>query len=487
MQTRQRFIAIAALAAILLAPLAIAHRAALTKLLGLAAATSVAGLVVSPAVAAEAKHESAGRAHLKYLLFYLSGANPEVPLGHPATVESRDQIASSVERVVRTIGRVGDHVHTQLGFSVGPLMFDLTDDQMRRLIADAFAVAEETNVAVAFHIDDLMFWNRRRDLWSDPTNVEWIDWQGTTVPHRLIEWVGGGAPVLAPPMCYNSPAIKAEASRVAQVIGREVRRGIDHLRRVGKSYLFAGVMAGWETRLQDQFGKNGEHYYAIYCSLHNLGFSAQNPPKNMDRALYDVVDDWIVLWARNLEAAGVPRHAIYTHIAFPGYPSPVAPFSNQIGHRFRDSVPFVTAFNRYSRPGFSVYGAEKFLELYHVLARYPATPWAVSEGTNVNLSQGFLGRARATSHDMEQYLGRAFNHGAVFVNLYGAFTKPHDSPFARAGESAEAVTAYRKFLSGVRLADRTGGAAARATAESRFFGARPPASGGNLGSKVQRI
>ena len=299
-----------------------------------------------------------------------------------------------------------------------------------------------------------MFWNRRRDLWANKNNIEWIDWQGTTVPHRIIEWVGGGAPVLAPPMCYNSPAIRAEAERLARdVIGRAIKRGIEHLRRVGKSYLYAGVIAGWETRMQDQIGQHGEHYYAVYCALHNLGYRAKNPPSNMEGALQEVVRDWIVLWARSLEQAGVPRSSIYTHIAFPGYPSPVPAFTNQIGDRFKDSVPVDTAFNGYSRPGFSVYGGRKFHELYRVLARHPAKPWAVSEGTNVTLSQNFFGRPRAAGSDMEDYLGRAFNHGAVLVNLYGAFGAQRDSVFARASESPEAIGAYRKFLSGVKLAE----------------------------------
>ena len=110
----------------------------------------------SPVMAAQAAADAqpATPAHPKYLLFYLSGATPEVPLGNPARVDTRAQIERAVDGVVRSIGQVGDHRHTQLGFSVGPLMFDLTDEQMRTLISESFAVAEEKNVAVAFHIDD---------------------------------------------------------------------------------------------------------------------------------------------------------------------------------------------------------------------------------------------------------------------------------------------------------------------------------------------
>ena len=410
----------------------------------------------------------------KYLLFYASGANPEVPLGNPATIFTKAQTKKSIDDLIAAIGQVGDHVNTQLGFSSGPLAFDHTDDQLRTSIADSFAVAAERNVAVAFHIDDSMFWNRRKDLWSDKNNIEWIDWKGTTVPHRLIGWAANGAPVLAPPMCYNSPAIQAEATRIARdVIGAEIKKGIDRLNSIGKPYLFAGVIAGWETRMQDQLGSRGEHHYAVYCALHNIGYSAQNPPKDFDKALHGVVNDWIVLWARGLQAAGVPRDSIFTHIAFPGDPSPIAPFTNQIGDHFKDTVPIVTAFNEYSRPGFSVYGADKFPGLYKVLARYPKTPWGISEGTNINLGNPFTGGNSASGHTMEQYLGRAFNHGAVFVNLFGWDPNENTHEFARASAGKEAIAAYRKFLSGAKLEEgETPPPAATAITSSKEFSSK---------------
>jgi hypothetical protein len=106
---------------------------------------------------------------------------------------------------------------------------DLSDDQTRTLIKEAFAVAEEKNIAVAFHIEDSMFWNKREDLWSNRNNVEWSDWSGTVVRHRVIGFVPNPTD-LAPPMCYNSPAIGAESSRRARdVIGSEIKKGIERL------------------------------------------------------------------------------------------------------------------------------------------------------------------------------------------------------------------------------------------------------------------
>jgi hypothetical protein len=412
--------------------------------------------VAAPAISTHFNSLSSDNVAPKYLLFYISGATPEIPLGNPGTAYTKAQAEKAVDNLVATIRQVGDHVHTQLGFSVGPLAFDHTDSQLRALIADSFAVAEEKNVAVAFHIDDSMFWNARKDLWSDKNNIEWTDWTGKTQPHRIIGWVLGGKPVLAPQMCFNSPAIVAETTRIAgDVIGPAIKRGIDRLNAIGKSYLFAGVIAGWETRLQDDSNRsiNDSELQYGFCALHNLGYSAQNPPKDMDLTLQQVVSDWIVLWAKNLIAGGVPRTAIYTHIGAPGTLPPFMPASKVLRFAYKDSSADVTAFNRYSNPGFTVHGMGSFSQLYKILAAHPPSPWGISEGTNVNLANSFSGGPAASGYTMEQYLGRAFNHGAVFVNLYGWNTTDTGDEFAKAASGPSAIAAYEKFLSGKNLVE----------------------------------
>ncbi len=400
------------------------------------------------------------QANPKYLLFQLSNANPEIPVRNPAGISTKAQIEKAVDEIVAAIGERGDHVNQQLGFTTGPLMFDLTDEQMRILIADSFAVAEEKNVAVAFHIDDSMFWNARKDLWSNKNNVEWSDWQGTIVPHRIIGWVADGKPVLAPPMCYNSPAIKTEAARIARdVIGPAIKRGLDHLNTIGKPYLFAGVMAGWETRIQDEMA-NGSHVYYAYCALHNLGYSTQNLPADISAARGRIVTDWVTLWTKNLVAAGIPKTRVYTHIAFPGDASP--------------SEPFTPAFNEYSYPGFSIYGAGTYPVFYKKLAARAATPWGISEGANVNLANSFSGGTSASGYTMEQYLGGAFNHGAVYINVFGWGDQSAEG-YSQGTQSTEAITAYQKFLRGESLGEGSGTTV-------------PPINSDNdLFSKVQKI
>ena len=53
-----------------------------------------------------------------------------------------------------------------------PLCFDMPDEETRQFIHDSFAVARENDVAVAFHIDDSMSWGQRKDLLSNPNNIE---------------------------------------------------------------------------------------------------------------------------------------------------------------------------------------------------------------------------------------------------------------------------------------------------------------------------
>lgn len=400
---------------------------------------------------------------LQYLGFYTGGSTPALA-GAPGSqqVQTRVDIEKRVDEIASAIGQKGDHVHTQLGFWVGPIGWDLTDDQLRTLIDDAFAVAEEKDVAVGFHIEDSMFWNNREDLWSDTDNVEWSDWQGTVVPHRIIGWVGDGKPILAPPMCYNSPAIEAEAKRLAQdVIGAQIKQNADHLASEGKSYLFMGVIAGWETRMQDD--SHAPRVLYGYCALRNLGYGASNPPADTDLALQGVVKDWLTLWTKGLNDAGLPKEKIFTHISYTPYTDEVAaqlklqyPDPVPLRDLYRDSDPDVTAFTGYSNPGFSIYGASSLPGLYALLASHGNPPWGISEGTALTLEDAFSGGAGRLSA-MEEYLAGVFNHGGVYVDLFGWNTGSGDA-FAKATAGASAIAAYRTFLSGGALSKGSPGA-----------------------------
>src|SRR5581483_5783156 len=131
------------------------------------------------------------------------------------------------KKIIDAIGERGDAAH-RLGITVGPLALDYTDTQLRTLIERTFAIAAKYKIAVGLHIDDSKFWMNRRDLWSNPANVEWLDWRGTPNTGQYLNW---GEPwSIAPQACFNSPEMLNEARRLAgKVIGPAIAEQIRKL------------------------------------------------------------------------------------------------------------------------------------------------------------------------------------------------------------------------------------------------------------------
>src|SRR6202034_1529690 len=139
--------------------------------------------------------------------------NPQ-PARFPDKAVLRDDIGDIKNR----IGAVGGR-QNRLAVVLGHLSFDHGDADVTRFIAMGFELALETDVAVGFHIDDSMFWAGRKDLWSDPNNVEAMDWEGTPCTGRILNW--GKKPSAAPPqMCFNSKAIQREVQQRSALIGK---------------------------------------------------------------------------------------------------------------------------------------------------------------------------------------------------------------------------------------------------------------------------
>jgi hypothetical protein len=349
------------------------------------------------------------------------------------------------------IGTVGDSRH-RLAVILGPLAFDHSDEDVRRLIRSGFALALQQNVAVGFHLDDSMFWAKRTDLWRNPANVEWLDWEGMPSTGRRIDW--GPKPTKLPPqMCYNSPPIRAEVRRRAtRVIGPAIRAGLDRLRKAGKPDLFAGVIVGWETHIGKDFDTGRD---LGYHALSNLGFRKAHPPHDLEKVEEKIIQAFITLWCKGIADAGVPTNRIYSHTAFLYrriYDRPPAPKPSY--SRLNHFAPPSVAFGWYRRPGFSTYPQPGLFEqLYGELARHGHPAWASSEGTNLQLG----GRAGESGMSMETYLGRVFNHGGTLANVFawgigGEANKTSDFRVATEGE--EAIRAYRKFLRGERLVEK---------------------------------
>jgi hypothetical protein len=407
----------------------------LTLVLG-SAATSLSGFAAEPSAP-------------QYLLFQIFLGGPDPRTGIYLKNRSKDDILR-IARQIATVARParGDSDRI-LGFAVGPIAMDQGEDDARSAIRDAFDIAWETDMAVALHLDDYMFWAQARTpdgrlLRGAEGATEWKDWLETPAQGLEIGWLP--TVKLAPQMCYESPKVKEFTTYwTKDIIGREAKRQFDRLVQVGKAKLFAGIIAGWESNLA--YG---------YCSLSRLGYSAQNPPADFDHEREQVLQRHIERWAKGIADAGIPRDLIFTHlgpIAKRDYDKLTATLPRSRIREIPQSTAFRafwTAFNSYSSPGFSAYPDDgRFADIYQAVRAYGRGTWAMAEGTNVVLG------APPTRSPLawETYLARSFNHGARIVDLFGGFQGPGTGEFGRSTESEQAIAAYRKFLQGDPLVE----------------------------------
>ena len=114
------------------------------------------------------------------------------------------------------------------------------------------------------------------------------------------------------------------------------------------------------------------------------------------------------------------------------------------------NAPIWTAFNEYSRPGWTTYAVmllgQNFKAVYDELEKHGNPGWA-----GVEANAGFPGSVV----DWETYLAWHYNHGCVMVGINNGATG-QDLP-KRLRDSAfgdEAIAAYHKFLTGQPLAEK---------------------------------
>lgn len=359
------------------------------------------------------------------------------------------ELAAFAKDLVTRIGTVGDSKH-RLAVIFGLLAFDNTDAEIRKLVDSAFTIALEQHVAVGFHIDDSMFWARRKDLLDNPANLEWLDWSGTPSTGRRIDW--GPQPSKIPPqLCYNSPAVEKAVRNRAGLFGAAIKAGRDRLKQSGKEGLFAGVIAGSEVMIGQDFDTGK---YLGFHALTNQGFSKSHPPTDLDAAREKVVEEFIELWVKSLADAGVPRDEIFSHVAFlPKKVFDENPNSKETYSEHNHFASTSVAFVQGCRPGFSSYPQPGLYDqIYAELNRHGNPHWASSEGTNLQLGSV----PGQSGMNMETYLAKMFNHGATLVNIYswglgGDANKKMD--FRVVTEGDEALIAYRKFLMGRPLTE----------------------------------
>jgi hypothetical protein len=408
---------------------------------------------------------------MAYLIFWppLPGRNLPDPNG--------------INNVAGKLGTIGDGKTRQLG--VGGVIPVWAGDEAKiaREIKIRFEIAKRTNTAAHLLVDDHIGWDERPDLWNwyDPKkkgynpenrkNVEWYDWDGSPNKRRYI--TPDGAPSQTPHMCYNSPTIQKEISRiVSQVVGPALRQEIDKLERENKGYLFSGITVGAEAGFDDYsvisktlsqmprapnpeqaaMGRMLNHAAALmdedkappgrlgYCSLTNAGYSKPNPPEDINRALSEVNRQFIEFWDKQFVDAGIPCSRIYTHVA-------AAPQQDA-----DNNAPIGVVFNRYARPGWTTYPlgtlATSFRPLYDALAKQGNPAWGGVEANNAAFTNPH-------TPGWEEYLARHFNHGAKLVGInIGASDQSIMSSLSKGASGDDAMAAYRKFLKGEQLIEK---------------------------------
>lgn len=377
---------------------------------------------------------------------------------------------TAVEEMKRRLGPVSDPAKCNWGFHLilpawrldPEHLFheDASPQTLGRAVEAAFDVALRQDVAVHFTVENLE-WANRPDLWNytapeksgyDPENaknVEWLDWAGTPHPHRYRDW---GTPEKMPPViCYNSPQVLAEVSRLAgEVVGPAIATGLKRLEKAGKAYLLAGVTVGAEPslpnyediekfnpRIARMMQRDGVPRSRLgYNALTNLGYSEENPPEDFAAALAKVNQDYTAFWARKLAVGGVPSEKMYTHVAAGAgvIGSPGVKYTN---------APISIAFVESARPGWTTYAVgplqHDFQVLYEQLAANGNPHWASTEASPRGLGPGGL--------SMREYLGWHFDFGATIVLFNTGATSPELA--GRLDEAVwgeEAIQAYRDFL-----------------------------------------
>ncbi|MHC4537413.1 MAG: hypothetical protein ACYS6K_26030 [Planctomycetota bacterium] len=376
----------------------------------------------------------------------------------------------AVEHTIEMIGKVEDVKKRNWGFHLilPAWRFDPEHSvnkraDIARAVRGAFDVALRYSVAVHFTIETHE-WPNRADLWNysdkdksgyDPknkANVEWIDFDGTPHPHRYRDW--GTAERMAPVICYNSPIVLREVSRlINEVAAPPLKKGLEKLKRQGKEHLLSGITVGAEPSLPnyENIDKINPKIAKLmdedkspkarlgYNALANKGYSKDKPPEDFGRALAEINKEYISYWCRKLSEAGIPTEKMYTHIAAGAgvIGSPMVEFTN---------APIEIAFNDYSRPGWTTYPVgplrNDFEALYKELFCHGSPHWASTEASPTMGPSG--GKHALTTKD---YLARHYDYGAtVIVFNTGATSKELSKSLTEGVWGEHAVNAYRTFL-----------------------------------------
>ncbi len=288
-----------------------------------------------------------------------------------------------IKPMLDAIGKRGNGA-VQLGISDVIYALNTDDAEIQSCLDDFFNSAEQYNIPFMLHIDTERFWDSRPDLWNwfDPAasgynpanidNVEWSGWNKGT-KESFINW---GYPIKLPPKpCYESPVIKRVIENKFSIISDKISKWRKKLADEGKEYLFLGVNLGWETGIDDYRNANwvsAPYKYQLgYNALSKKGFSAANPPADINSELVKVVADFNKFRAKLLYDRGIPKDKIFTHSWAAEDKNP--PGSDGYTH----NGPISSAKNDYSILGVSLYPPA--YNTNRVKNEIGTAPWALIE------------------------------------------------------------------------------------------------------------
>jgi hypothetical protein len=321
----------------------------------------------------------------------------------------------------------------QIAFSVLLKTFITPVEDLRTQVKQALDTAEQTGYPVLIQLDD---WNYNLPS-SNPNLVEWTGWPaagqsyGPLVKRRWINW--GSWFWVEAPRNYESKELRADIEKrlmkgILPLIVSRLRKWNDE----GRSYLFAGLVVGWESGYYTMKGTgtinlnplpiyNGVTYSDSdevntgYAALTARGYTAEKVKQLSIKQnktelqvihdlMSDVVHDYAAFWANLCYKCGVPKDRIYTHFtavsSMTESESPV-PFSDG------RVLPLEACVNQYSRPGVTaanyVINIDSTSRVFHDLG-YPL--WGAVEATR-------------TEQEAFQYLNHLAGSGAKVICIFG--------------------------------------------------------------------
>ena len=351
---------------------------------------------------------------------------------------------------------------------------------LRRLVDDAFDLAEREGVPLMLHLDPEygFFADTEKDprdaparkYWNEPRMREWLEFPaGGTLPARIprpwFNWGSWVSPAPALP-AFGSPEFLSFArAQLRDGVALPIARRLRRLRRAHREALFAGINVGWETHFLDNRGVDAgrppEAVWPVeargvrmrpwevggstgYASLHWRGWDAarlaaearrrgSTPGATFDALRFGIVHDYMGALARTCVRAGLSRARIYTHIVAIASAHPEA-----IGGAV---PPTWVAVNPDSVPGFTM--DPRGAAVYDLPTLQAQIRAADPKQGGFAAIESYLANER-DERSFADSLRETFDHGGAIKVLFGPFGE--GTPFALDPEPRGATLAILRWL-----------------------------------------